>query len=622
MQLSQRSDDSSKDNDDQDREYHLVDESLASPLVPSTRIPVGVHQEATAATSLGSVSLPPPALPDLLISRNIQSATKSTTTISNKLADLTPHPRVPRQPSVFVPATPSQNKISHKDAFGSSDTDLSELSDDSGTDSMKALSQKLAARTDSMIAITKRAPVLIDTVSSAGAPGKKVAERRVLDSEDEDALSNSRKDAKGVSKPGARNMKKAPPTVVISDVEDDIPPPPAPLKSKASRIFLKAIACLFFAKGRIKPTVKNLGPLDEKHKPPARNKVTPKRKREDKDEDVEVGGVSGVQEKPPPVKRARKTAGGKPVTTRPKAVSPAPPRDSQVLKKARPAAKNTNYCGRTKAARTSPARDSAVLSADDDSSGSLDLQSRPVDPCVEPPLMGDGDDEDYVSSPPALPKRKPKSKAAAKPKSTLAEKPAAPEKPKTAAMKARAKTQAGTRTRAAVTKAKDADDKKAVKTGPPQKAKAKAKRKPEDPMADEGGDEEGKEEGGVAESTKDSPAVIEVFSSPLEPPKVILPKRKPVSRVTSQEVVFNSLCCIHASLIVALIVHTREVLQAAHPRSGNQQRTVPHRRRSFSSKVRKILGLERWLRNRRRSSLSPLFPRRDLPPPKREQRWP
>ena len=372
--------------------------------------------------------------------------------------------------------------------------------------------------------------------------------------------------------------------------------------------------------------MKNLGPLDEKQKPPVGNKVTPKRKREDKNEDVEVGGVSGIQEKPPPVKRARKTAGGKPVTTRPRAVSPAPPRDSQVLKKARPATKNTNYSGRTKAARTSPARDSAALSADDDSPGSLDLQSRPVDPCVEPPLMGndddDDDDGDYVSSPPALPKRKPKSKAVAKPKSTLAEKPAAPDKPKTAAVKAKAKTQARTRTRAAVTKAKDADDKKAVKTGPPQKAKAKAKRKLEDPMTDEGGDEEGKEEGGMAELTKDSPAVIEVFSSPLEPPKVILPKRKPVSRVILQEVVFNSLCCIHASLIVALIAHTREVLQAAHPRSGNQQRTVPHRRRTFNSKVRKIPGLERWLRNRRRSSLSPLFPRPDLPPPKREQRCP
>jgi hypothetical protein len=62
----------------------------------------------------------------------------------------------------------------HKDAFGSGDTDLSELSDDSEVDSMKALSQKVAARTDSMVAITKRASILADAVSSAGASGKKV----------------------------------------------------------------------------------------------------------------------------------------------------------------------------------------------------------------------------------------------------------------------------------------------------------------------------------------------------------------------------------------------------------------------------------------------------------------
>ena len=240
MQLSQRSDDSPKDKDDQDREYRLtVSESLGSPPACSTRLPINIPQEAAAATSSGSVSAPARAFPDLLIPHKTQTTTKATITMSNnKLTDVTPRPKVPHQPQIFVPATPSQNKILHKDVFGSSDTDLSEISDGSEADSMKALSQKVAARTDSMVAITKRASILADAVSFAGASGKKVAKRRVLDSEDERVLSSSRKGAKGDSKPGVSKTKKALPVAVVSDVEDDAPPAPAPLKSKTSRMFL------------------------------------------------------------------------------------------------------------------------------------------------------------------------------------------------------------------------------------------------------------------------------------------------------------------------------------------------------------------------------------------------
>lgn len=581
MQLSQRSDDSPKDADDQDREYRPLVSESPTPLVHPTYLSTGIPPEATAATPSGLVPAPSRAFPVLLVSHKAQTAADSTNMMLNRgLADVTPRLRAPRQPSVFVPATPSQNKILHKDVPGSGDTDLSELSGDSGTDSMKALSRKVAARTDSLIAITKRASILADFDSFAGAPGNKAVKRRVLDSEDEQVLSSSRKDAKGGSRPGVSDAKKALPTVVDSVVEDDMPPAPTPLKSKTSRIFLKLIVRLFVEKeGRPKST-KNPGPPDEKPKQLVSGKATPKRKREDKDDDAEVGGVFDVQQNPPPVKRARKTAGGKPGTTKRKAISPAPPpsplRDSQVLKKARPAAKkNANYGGRTKAARISPStRNSATLSGGDDSPGALDFQIRPVDPRVEPPLM-DADD-DRASSPPALPKPKPKSKAVAKPKSTLAETSIAQEKLKATTMKAKAKNRTGARARGAATKAKDADDEKIVKVGPPRRAKGKAKRKLEVLSADEWEDEKGEEEREKFELTKDSQAVIEVSSSPLEPPKVIPPKRKPDSRVTSQEVVFNSSRCIHASLIVALIVHARNVLQVTYPMPRNRQRTDLH----------------------------------------------
>jgi len=240
MQLSQRSDDSPGEKDDQDHEYRLtVNESLGSPLVRFARPPINIPQDAAAAISSGSVSAPSRALPDLLVSQKTQTTTtKSTAAMSTrKPADVTPRPKVPRQPSALIPATPSQNRVLHKDAFGSDGTDLSELSDDSEADSMKALSQKVAARTGSLVAVTKHASVLADAVPSAGVSGKKTAKRRVLDSEEEQVLSNSRKGAKGGSKPGVRKPKKALPTVVASDVEDDVPPAPAPLKSKAFRMF-------------------------------------------------------------------------------------------------------------------------------------------------------------------------------------------------------------------------------------------------------------------------------------------------------------------------------------------------------------------------------------------------
>jgi len=227
MQLS---DDSPKDKDDQDYEYPLLaNESPAPSLVNSTRILVGIPQQATTGPSSGSDPAPSRALSDLPALRENQAEKSTTAPSNNNLTDVTPLSGAPRQLSVFVPPAPSQNKILHKDVFGSGDTDLSELSDDSEVDSMKALSQKVAARTDSMIAITKRVSVL---VSSAGASVKKVVKQRVLDSEDEELLAISRKGAKGGSKPGASDAKKALPTAVVSDMEDDIPPAPAPLKSK------------------------------------------------------------------------------------------------------------------------------------------------------------------------------------------------------------------------------------------------------------------------------------------------------------------------------------------------------------------------------------------------------
>jgi hypothetical protein len=562
MQLSQQSDGSPKDKNDQDHEY--LNEPLVSPLRRSSRTLVGVPPEV-AATSSSPVATPSRTFPNLMVSHKTQTTTKITTPPNVKLASVTPRPMVPHQPLVFAPATPSQNKISHKDAFGSGDTDLSEPSDDSEADSMKALSQKVAARTNSMIAVTKRASVLADAVSAAGASRKKPAKQMVLDSDDEEVLLDSRKGAKGGSKPGASRTKKAPITVVVSDLED-MPPPPIPLKSKASRMFPKATVCLFFAEGgRPKPTKKNPGPVDGQPKP------APKRKREVNDDDAETGGVSDARGKPPPAKRARKTAGGKPGATEPKTVSPAPapapPRDSQVLKKVPPAKKNANYGGRTKAARTSsPTHDPPALCHDDDFVDTLELKARLAEPRVEP--LDDGDD-DYTSSPPAPPKQKPKSKPAAKPKPTVTEKPNPPEKSKATAAKTKAKTQTGARTRAAAAKAKDPGDGKLVKMGPPQKIKAKAKKK--SASADEEVDEGGEGDMGKAGLSKDSPVIIEVSSSPPEPPKAILPKRGPISRVISKEVSFNSFHFVHASLIVALIVHSRNVLQRTHPKPRNQQ---------------------------------------------------
>lgn len=196
MQLDRHDDGSSKDKDDQDREDCFLFKELPH---------------------------------DRQVSVKIQTTAKIPTTLRDlKPADFTPPPKASLHPPVFVPPTPSQNK--HKDIFGSGDTDLSEPSDGSDVDSMKALSQKLAARTDSLITITKRASILPDTVFSAGVSGKKIANRRVLDSDDEEALSSSRKGAKDDPNPGV-NAKKAMPTVAVSD-EDDLPPPPAPLKSK------------------------------------------------------------------------------------------------------------------------------------------------------------------------------------------------------------------------------------------------------------------------------------------------------------------------------------------------------------------------------------------------------
>ena len=548
MQLSQPGDASPVDKDDQDCDDRLLtDESL---VVCSAR---------TAATPSRSVLDPSRALHDRQVSLETQTAMKIVTT-PIKLPDVTTPPKAPRYPSVFVPTTPSQNK--HKDVFGSDDTDLSEPSDSSEADSMKALSQKLAARTDSLIAITKRASVLTDTVSSAGISGKKAATRRVLDSDDEEALSSSGKGAKGGPKPGASNAKNAVPAAAVSD-EDGLPPPPAPLKSKPSRIPPEVKQYSFFAiEERPKPTKKP----EENPKPAVRGGDIRKRRREDKDDGAEAGGIFDVQEKPPPAKRARKPAKGKPAPTRPKAASPAPPRDSQVLRKSRPAAKkNANYSGHAKVARiSSPARDSVALLEDDEPPDALDLKTQLVEPRVKS-LVGDGDDDDYAPSPP-VPKSKPKPKAASRRKPALVEKPAPLENPKANTVKTKGKAQTRTRTRAAATKVKFADNENVEKAEPPQKTKAKAKRKPEVVLAEEGGNEEGEGETTKVESTEDSPVFIEVSSSPPERPK---PKHKPVSRVTLQEVlIFNSSHSIHASRIVALI---RFISGTCKARTKNRQ---------------------------------------------------
>lgn len=228
MQLSQRSDDSPKDKDDQDHGYCLlVNKSPGSPLVCSTRISNAISQKATTATSSGFVSTPLRAP-----------------------LDVTPPPRAPRQPSVFIPATPSQNRILREDIFGSSDTDLSDPSDDSEADSMKALSQKIAARSDPLITVTKHASVLADAVFSVGPSGKRAVKRRVLDSGDEKVLSSSRKGAEGSSKSGVDKAQKAPPPLVVPDTADDIPPALATSKSKSSRISLKLIVRLSLPKKR------------------------------------------------------------------------------------------------------------------------------------------------------------------------------------------------------------------------------------------------------------------------------------------------------------------------------------------------------------------------------------
>lgn len=526
MQLSQQSDDSSEDKDDQGCERPVViDERLVLPLTYSSRTLAGIPQDPTAAAFIGSVTT--------------QVEKKSATTLSSaRSTNNTPHPKPSRQTVVLVPTTPSQNKVLRKDPFGLDNTDLSEPSDDSEVDSMKALSQKVAARADSMIA-TKRASILAGVVPSVGVSGKKVTKRRILDSDDEEALSGPRNGAKGNSKPSAINTTRALSTTAVSDVEEDISPPPVPLKSKVL-IFPEVTIYLFFAKeGRLKPTKKNPGPLGEKPKPLTEDKESPKRKREDVDDDD--GGAtraSDVRDKPPPVKRARKTAGGRPGTTKAKIISPVPSpvprRDSQVLKKVRPGAKkNVTYGGRARAARTSsPTRNPPALS--DDFSDVLQLETRLVDPSVEPSLVDDGDD--YCASPPPTPpKPKPKLKAAVKPKPVLREESHPLEKSKTVAAKTKAKTPTGTRTRATAAKSKDADEVKAVKNGPPQKAKTKAKRKPGVVLKRGGADKE-KEEKGEDELVKDSPAAIEFFSTPPEPPKMITPKRKQIPRVTLEEV--------------------------------------------------------------------------------------
>lgn len=279
--------------------------------------------------------------------------------------------------------------------------------------------------------------------------------------------------------------------------------------------------------------MKNAGLLDEDQGPPVEGGNAKKRKRVVSNDNNEAGGVSGVQEKLPPVKRARKTAGGKPgitgLTASPTlAPAPMPPRDSQVLKKPRPAAgKNANYGGRAKAARISPpARDSTGSSDGDDPADTLDLDAEPS------PMGDDNDDGDYAPSP--TPRPKPKPKAVSKPKSTLAEKPVPAGESKTTAIKAKAKPQARTRSRLAV--AQGVDGAKTVKGDAPKKAKAMMKMKPEVVSADEGKEQKGEGVSMKVELAEKSPVVVEVTYSLPEPPKLRL---KPASRVTSQEVVFS-----------------------------------------------------------------------------------
>lgn len=544
MQLNQRSDDSPEDTDNRNSEcYLLMAESPQSPPAQSALITGDILREATAAASSSSVPAPLQISDDLQVSHSTRKiSTTVTTLLDTKPANVTPSPRAPRQSSVFVPATPSQ--VKHKDIFGSGDTDLSDPSDDSEEDSMKALSQKLAARTDSLVDITKRASIPAGAVPSAGASGKNAARQRVLDSGDEKVLSSSRKGAKEGLKPGAKNPKKTFATAVVVSDEDDLPPPPAPLKSTSLGMFLKVKLDLFLGMERPKATMKNAG-LDEDQKPPYKGGNTRKRKRVGSNDNGEAGGVSSVQEKLSPVKRARKTAGGKPITIGPKTVSaapapvPTPPRGSQVLKKLRPAArKNANYCGRAKAARTSsPIRDPTGSSDDDGLADTLDLVPGPSELPEEPsPMDGDDDDDDYAPSPTPNPRPKPRPKAASKPKSTLAEKPVPTKKSKTTTVKAKAKPQAGTRTRVAVAKAQDVDDAKIVRADAPQKAKAMMKMKPEVVSADEGKEQKGERTSAKVELAEKLPVIVEVTSSPSEASKL---KLKPVSRVTSQEVIFS-----------------------------------------------------------------------------------
>ena len=555
MQLSQQNNGSPMDGDDRDCEDHLLFNGTL--LAPSTHAVGVTPQEETAAASrtVSTLSVPQASL-------KAQKAAKPATTLTDaKLTDVTPRPKAPRYPSVFVPATPSQNK--HKDVFGSDVTDLSEPSDGSDVDSMKALSQKVAARADSLIAITKPVSILADTVSSAVASRTKAVKRRVLDSDNEEALLGSRKGVKGNSKSGAGYASKTVPTAVGSD-GGDLLPPPAPLKRKFFSVPKDEEQHSFLTTGaRPKPIRKNAKSVEESPGLPIRDGDPQKRKREDKDDDSGAGGILNVQEKPPPTKRARKTTGRKPATTRPKAASPAHPRDSQVLKKPRPAAKkNANYSKRANAARiSSPTRDPAALPDDGESPHALDLRTQPVEPRVESPLVDGDDDDDYVLSPPA-PKPKPKSKVTSKRKPALAEKSAPPENLKATTVKPKAKAQTGTRARVAAAKAKGVNDEGIVKAEPPQKVKVKGKRKPKVVSADDGKVEE---EGGTtkAELTKDTQVFIEVSSSPPEPP---ISKRKAVSRVTSQEVISSH--SIHASHIAALI---RFISGTCKARARNRQ---------------------------------------------------
>lgn len=239
-----------------------------------------------------------------------------------------------------------------------------------------------------------------------------------------------------------------------------------------------------------------------------------------------------------------------------------------MLKKSRPAAKKkVNYGRRAKATRiSSPTRDSVALPDGDEFPDTLDLKAQPLETSVESPLVDDDDDEDYALSPPA-PKPKPKSKVAPKRKPGPAGKSAPLENLKATTVKSKAKTQTRTRARVTATKVKDADDKQTVKADPPRKAK----KKPEVVSTDEGEDEE--REGGTTkvELTKDSPVLVEVSSSPPEPPN---PIHKSASRVKSQEV----LCFSFRSRFSYRCVNpfrTRNV-RNTHQKLTIVQQLVPH----------------------------------------------